>query len=926
MTFKKILGFGLAAIFLAGAGIAVLLMSVSSNLPKLITVADYAPLLVSSVYDKDGEQIGEFFLERREVVPYEKIPPLVVYAFVSAEDDTFFEHGGINYLAIFRAVLANLRAGRKVQGGSTITQQVAKSLLLTPEKTYIRKIREALLAYRMEANLSKQDILYLYLNQIYFGQGAYGISLAAKTYFRKNLEDLSIAEIAMLAGLPQAPSRYSPVHNPTRAKERQVYVINRLREENYITQEQAQQAKKEPVKVYYRADYAKKAPFFVETLRQLLVERLGEDTVLNKGLKIYTGLDITLQESAQESLRLGLRELDKRQGYRGAQRQLKTPAEVDAFLLAERDRLMQEAAQYLVIPANGVIPPRGPLAPPDKKNTLSPYLKERQIVPGVVTAVDDKWGLVMVRFAENVGLIDLETMKWARKPDPEQRAEYSEISKPSVALKVGDVIDVRIVGKAFSSPRIEEKLTALRKAQSRFYQRPSDLPLFNEFARLELEQEPVSEASLISFDQRSEHVLAMVGGYDFEKSEFNRALQAARQTGSAFKALVYTAALDKGFTPATPVIDAPLVYQEEKGRITDEGQEEITTTKWKPQNHSEKFAGDILFRNALIQSLNVPTVKIVESIGLPWVANYARRLGIFSPLNMDFTLGLGSSGVTLYEMTKVFAEFGRLGKRIRPILIDRVLSKEGEVLLENLTLDTRFEKELKAIDEEFEKQRLTYLAKQQEAQAQNLQNPNAGSTSPANPGDSPNLAGNLDGQNAQPKPSDYTPQLFFEDPDQLIKPQTAYLISTLLQGVINEPGGTGAPARALGRPLAGKTGTTNGYYDAWFIGYSAQIATGVWVGNDSEATLGKSEVGTRAALPIWLEYMKVAHNGLPIENFPVPDGIVFANIDNETGRLASTRSKRVVRQAFAEGTEPQQSQESVDSHDDTTFYKEDLSE
>lgn len=935
MKLKKIIALVIALGLVGIAGGATYLVVVTSNLPNIITVKDYEPLVVSQVYDRNGKKIGEFFREKRILVPYEKIPKHLVQAFVSAEDDSFFEHGGINYQAILRALLANIKAGRKVQGGSTITQQVARSLLLSREKTYTRKIKEVILSYRMEKNLTKEEILWLYLNQIYLGQGAYGVEAASQIYFRKPLSEITIAEAALLAGLPQAPSRYSPIYNPSSAKNRQRYVLKRMTEVGYITEEVATAEMEKPLNIYVREDYQELAPFYLETIRQLLIKHIGEVQVLDKGIKVHTSLDLEKQLEAKRQIDVGLRELDKRQGYRGPLKNLQDPEEVAKILLETRNELMDKISPLRQLQPDGTLPDKGPLNLTGKNENGEPlpnvpnYIRIDDTVTGVVTDVNDGWGLVTVRFAESRGLIDIESMEWARKPNPEVKGDWDKISKPSQALAKGDVIQVRLIGKKFLSSRLSTVLRDRKTKLGKKYEEPQDLPKFHEFAALELEQEPQTEAALVSIDQKNTDIIAMVGGRDYSQSQFNRAYQAARQTGSSFKSLVFAAALDKGYTPSTPIIDAPIVFEEENkdNNEDSEGQEDQQETKrWKPMNHSRKFAGDILFRNALIRSLNVPTVKIIEKIGVDWVANYARRLGIFSPLNMDFTLALGSSGVTLYEMVKVFSQFGRLGKRIRPMIIHKVESAEGEVLLEKLSLDDRFEQELTTIDEEFEQKRASYLAFKK-AHPEISDSQLTTEENPENVNQEAQPSAEV-GETAGMKKDEFLkePPLYFEDPDQLIKPTTAYIITSLLQGVVEEPRGTGQRARALGRPVAAKTGSTSGYYDAWFVGYTADIATGVWVGYDQEKTMGRGEVGGKAALPIWLEYMKFAHEGLPIRNFDIPEGIVFANIDNESGKLASAQSEQVVRQAFTEGTEPTQFSSETDSQDEKDFYKEELSE
>ncbi|HEX7674612.1 MAG TPA: PBP1A family penicillin-binding protein [Bdellovibrio sp.] len=890
---KKIIlllvGLGLVGIF----ALFLVYQSVKSSLPQLITVKDYEPLLVSQVYDRNGKKIGEFFRERRTLVPYDKIPKDLVHAFLAAEDDQFFQHKGINPQAIFRAALANLRAGRSVQGGSTITQQVAKTLLLTSEKTLTRKLRDILLALEMEKNLKKEDILYLYLNQIYFGQGAYGVEQAAQTYYRKPVSKLTLPEMAILAGLPQAPSGYSPVRNPLRAKERQMYVLHRMAEVGFISKAQADEAIKTPVKVYVRENFEEYAPFYLETVRQLLVAQLGEDMVLDKGLKIYTSLDLPKQLAAQDSVMAGLKSLDKRQGYRGPLKNLSNEKEVETFLKEDRAKLVSDSTPERIIKPDGKFADIVPATDKSKAHSLLPsYIKLQDSVQGVVEGIDDAAGLVYVRLPDAQGLIDFDTMTWARKPDSDKRYDLSTIKRPSEALKKGDVILVKVVGDKFSPSRVissskKKNVAALK------------LPDFSKYVDLELDQEPMVEGALLSIDQQSQDVLALVGGTNFAKSEFNRVLQAPRQTGSSFKSIVYTSALDKGYTPATPIMDAPLVYEEGgNNNGDDEGQGDPKV--WKPANHSKSFGGDIIVRNALAQSLNVPAVKVIEDVGVPWATEYAHRLGIYSPLNPDFTLVLGSSSVTLYEMTKVFSELGRLGKRTRPMLIHKVEDKNGKELMENISLDTRFEKEIKTLDDDFEARRKDYLAIAKEpAKLEEF-------------------------KKKEPKKSALAANFFFDDPEQLIKPTTAYVMTSLLKGVIEDKKGTGARARALGREIAGKTGTTNNYFDAWFIGYSPQIATGVWVGFDKEKSLGRGEVGGRSALPIWIDYMKAAHEGLPQMTFPVPEGIVFANIDSDTGKLANASTKNILRQAFVEGTEPTAS--SGKSEEATDFYKQDLSE
>ena len=851
----------IAFILLTFVGIALgvsSIMTLSADLPQIISREDYKPLLVSTVFDRNGKEIGEFARgERRTLVEYENIPTIVVQAFISAEDSSFFQHNGVNLKAIGRAFIANLKARKKVQGGSTITQQIAKTLLLTRRKTYLRKIKEVLLARRMEKHLSKEDILYLYLNQIYLGQGAYGVAKACETYFKKPLSEITLAEAALLAGLTPAPSRYNPAHQPRSAKIRQKYVLLRMVDMKYITLKEAIEAQGLPLEVFIRKGRSQPARYYLETIRQTLVKHVGEEPLLDKGLRIYTGLDIDKQIKAEKYVQEELRALDKRQGFRRAKAHLDTPEAINNFLLESRDKFMDKAKPVRILLADGTFNSKGDLnlTRKDKEGNDLPnipdYLSIDQIITGIVTNVDDQWGLVTVDFTESQGLIDIDSMTWARSPNPQVKWIYSKIKKPSQALKVGDVINISIKDETFSSPRIEKILQKLKSQKKQKYERPEELPDFEFFVRLELEQEPTAEASLISIDHQTSDILSMVGGYDFKRSKFNRTYQAQRQTGSSFKTFVYAAALDHGYHPATPIVDAPIVFEEpntdSQNSAPNEGEDDLLDDSpseqnsghiktWKPKNHSKRFMGDILFRNALIHSRNVPAVKIIKKIGIDLTIDYARRLGIFSPLNMDYTLALGSSSVTLYEMTKAFSHIANLGQRIKPILIHRVIDGDGNILAENLSLDDRFEEEIQAIEDEFEQRRQEYLSQslleQQKNEQQTIKEQNRKQENDGFFSQETDMADNSEEKEPPKEPAFKESPLFFKDPNQLIKPSTAYLVTTLLRGAIEE--GTGRKARALGRPAAGKTGSTSGYFDGWFIGYTPQITTGVWVGHDRE--------------------------------------------------------------------------------------------
>ncbi len=731
----------------------------SSNLPYIGTLKDYDPPTISVVYSSDGKIIGRFWEEKRIVVPLKQIPKHVIYAFVAAEDSRFFEHRGIDVVGIFRALIKNITAGKIEQGGSTITQQVTRSLLLkNTKRTYRRKAREALLSLQIEKNFSKDRILFLYLNQIYLGHGAYGVEAAAQTYFGKSAKDLDIAEAALLAGLPQAPARYSPVTHFAKAKARQRYVLQRMRQEGYITKRQEVEAYREPLKIIGKEeDYFQRAPYFTEYVRQYLVKKYGKDRVYRGGLRVYTTVNLAMQKAAQEALRKGLEELDKREGYRGPLRHINE----EDFTLYKEEVLQSKEKPELALGSK---------------------------VKALVEKVDDSRQRAELWVHGVKAILPLVEMKWARKPDPKMPYYRAGIKKVSETLSPGDVILVRIK----------------KKAKTPFSW------------IVALEQDPQVQGALICMEPQTGKVRAMVGGRNFSVSQFNRAVQARRQPGSAFKPIIYSAALDKGMSPADVIVDAPF--------ISDKGEDEKL---WKPRNYKGRFFGPTILRTALSKSRNVITVKILKKIGIDYVISYARQLGITSPLNEDLSLALGSSGVSLLELTRAYCVFASLGFLPEPIFVEKILDRKGRVIEEN-----------------------------------------------------------------QPQS------------EQVISPQTAYVMTDLLKAVVQE--GTGWRVKALHRPVAGKTGTTNDLRDAWFMGFTPQVVTGVWVGYDDRTPMGKGETGSRAASPIWLYFMRQILKDMPVEDFSVPDGVVFAKIDAKTGLLASPYSKKTVFQAFREGTEPKE--------------------
>ena len=738
------------------AGLAGLYYYLSRDLPKINTMKDYRPATVTSVFSDDGRKIGEFYEERRIVIPLSQMPKNLINAFVAAEDSRFREHPGIDIFSILRASLKNLKAGTIVQGGSTITQQVTKSFLLTPERTYKRKLKEAILAYRIEKKFTKDQILFLYLNQIYLGHGAYGVEAASENYFGKHAKDLNLAECSILAGLPQAPSRYSPFRFPDRAKQRQIYVLNRMKEDGLITNLEATEAIDLKLDIKPRKNwFIERVPCYTEHVRRYVEKHYGKDALYRQGLQIHTAVNIELQKIGREAVNKGLTELDRRTGYRGPLKNI--PAlQIESFCAEISEKIGNK------------------------------LLEKGKTYQGVVLNIDDENGITKVRVGNFYGIIKLETMTWARKPDPEVAYYETKVKKPSQVFKPGDIIMVKVLNETVEDNELE-------------------------FA---LEQKPIAQSALLSIEAETGHVKVMIGGRDYKNSQFNRAYQSRRQPGSAFKPIIYAAALDKGYTAASVIIDSPVVYEDIERDFT-----------WKPRNYKEKFYGPTLFREALVKSRNIVTIKILKDIGINYVIDYARRLGITSDINQDLSIALGSSGLSLLEIVNAYSVFSNLGYLIEPVFITKIYDRDGN-LLETSKLIRK----------------------------------------------------------------------------KVIDMSTAYIMTNILESVVQS--GTGWRIKALKRPVAGKTGTTNNLFDAWFLGYTPRYTTGVWVGLDQEAPLGKGETGSRAASPIWLEFMKNALEGKPARTFNVPEGIVFAKIDAKTGLLPIEESEKTIFECFKEGTVP----------------------
>ena len=614
------------------------------ELPSIAALKDFRPSIATRVYDDNNELIDEFFLEDRKVIKLSECPRYVIQAFVAAEDTRFFEHRGLDYQSITRAFFKNLAAGHIVQGGSTITQQVAKALYLSPERSYRRKIKEALLAYKIDRYLTKEEILNLYLNYIYLGHGTYGIEAASQGYFGKSARHLTLSEVALLAGLPKAPNNFSPFLHPDRSLQRQAYVLQRMLDDGYITAAEKERALATPLRLRSVRPKDKVAAYFVEHVRRYIMEKYGSDVLYKEGLEVYTTLNLPMQKAARDAVERGLQEMERRQGY-----------------------------------AKGLV-----------------------------------------------------------------------------------------------------------------------------------------QGALLCMDARTGAVRAMVGGRDFSRSEFNRATQSRRQPGSAFKPFIYTAAFDKGLTPSTIMVDSPISFaapSEPNG-------------VWQPKNFDGTFLGPMTLRHALVHSRNVVTIKVLKEIGVDYAAGYAANMGIASPLARNLTLALGSSGVTLLEMVRAYGVLANQGQRATPLFIKKIVDRTGQVFEEN----------------------------------------------------QPTL-------------------------EQVIDPRIAFMSAYVMQDVVEQ--GTGARVRSIGRPVAAKTGTTNDMRDAWFMGFTPSFVTGVWVGFDQERSLGRQEVGGRAAAPIWLYFMEKAVQGTPVEVFPVPEGISFVKVDPNTGASLPDGTQGGLYESFLEGTTPE---------------------
>lgn len=891
----------IALAFISGLFVFGIILYVSYDLPQINSLSDYSPPIASKIFSKDGELLLELSKEDRQVVPIEEIPQNIIDTFLAAEDDNFYNHAGIDYLGITRAMLKNIKEGKIKQGASTITQQVAKSLLLSNERTFTRKIKDMILATKIEEKLTKNEILFLYLNQVYLGGGYYGVKAAFKGYFDKELADATIAETALVAGLLVAPGRYSPYINPSAAKSRQNYVLGRLIAGGKITAEQYEAAKNEDIKIQIRKPNPIKAGHFTDWIRQKLTEHFGKDDFLTNGYEVVTTLDWELQAKAEEQVRQGVRELDKRQGYKGPIRTLGSDEEISAFIKAQREQVYKDASNFIIFKSDGTSEQEYQMTEDEAKNLAEleeSKLKELKIsgrtfveigldkeseflkfidfsepVEAVVTKVSNQQRMIYANYAGVKIMIPAESFSWAHERKLSEDVKYwGPNNYPENIVKRGDIILAQISNKISSPTRY-----LYNQFRSDYKANKELLSTINEqsFYVASLDQEPEVQGALLSISPVSGEIKAMVGGYDFYKSQFNRVVQSNRQPGSAFKPVIFAVGLENSYTPASILLDSPQAL----GGVDD------ASLSWKPRNYDGKFKGTMTFRRALETSRNIPTIKLTQDIGVSKIINFVERLGIKASLPPDLSVSLGSFGMNLMDLVQMYSIFPNGGRKVSIKSIISITDRYGDVH----HLDAKVENEDKVVSEG-------------EADAE----------IPVDTEVSPEQVVEEGVEVKDQKKQN--PYLVNLDENQVYDRRLAYIMNNILRGVIQK--GTGAGAKSLSSSIGGKTGTTNNYVDAWFIGYSSKLVTGVWTGFDDNKTLGWPETGAKAALPIWKEFMRVGIRKYGDSDFPIPSGIVNVAIDPDTGGLATEYSTRFI-ESFVEGTSPGEEESSGDPNQDS---------
>lgn len=860
---------------------------ISFDLPQINSLSDYNPPISSKVYSKDGELLLEIGKENREIVPFEKIPKRIVQCFLAAEDDNFYNHSGVDYMGILRAMLKNIQAGRIVQGGSTLTQQVAKSLLLSSERTYSRKIKDLLLAQKIEEKFTKDEILYLYLNQVYLGGGYYGIKSAFNGYFGKELEEATVAECALVAGLLVAPGKYSPYVHPEFAKKRQEYVLGRLLKTQKISQVEFDVAVKENIQMMLRKASSFKAGYFTDWVRQKLIDKFGTQDFLTNGYEVVTTIDWGLQTIAEDQVRKGIREIDKRQGFNGPLSHLEDEQAFIQKVIEQRKEVYKEKSNFFTLFTDGstknqhsyldgeveqifendqklkdAVTPKYKkyfIAGQDIEDQFLKFINIGDSYEAIVTHIDDLQRMIYVNFLGLKGMIPYENFRWAHERDiSEERKYFPSITRPSSILKVGDVVLVEVLSnikspwtyiwKDFTTKYKDNELTKLIKSQKYFL--------------LSLDQKPKAQGALLAVSPKNGEIISLVGGVDFSESQFNRVVQSNRQPGSAFKPLIFAKGLESGFNPASILMDTPQALA--AGVDQD--------LKWKPRNYDGEFKGEMTFRRALETSRNIPTIRLVQDIGVENLIDFSKRLMLNADLPKDLSISLGSFGINLLDLVKAYSIFPNGGKRLKLKSIISIKDRYGKVY--DLNSEGVQEESAPNINDAVVSDSQLSSIEPVEKNEEQEQNQN---------------------QNQNPFLVNLTQ-------DQVYDQRLAYIMSNLMRGIISN--GTGQSAREIGTYIGGKTGTTNNYVDAWFIGFSSDIVTGVWTGFDDNKTLGWGETGSKAALPIWKSYMAEGLKKYKERDFNQPGGIINVTINRETGRLADPTDKKSFTESFVEGTEP----------------------
>jgi penicillin-binding protein 1A len=778
--------FGICAVLFlaAAAGAAWYVSSLTKDLPNYDVLAKYEPPVMTRIHAGNGQLLAEYADQRRLYLPIQAIPDRIKQAFISAEDKNFYEHSGLDYAGIVRAVLTNVthRGGRMV-GASTITQQVARNFLLTLDQTWDRKIKEAVLSLRIEQAYSKDKILELYLNEIFLGLNSYGVAAAALTYFDKSVHELSLAQMAYLAALPKGPNNYNPFKFPERALDRRNWVIDRMVENGYATAAEGEAAKKEPLGVKLRTTGPSifAADFFVEEVRRELSQMYGDKALYEGGLSVRTSLDPGLQVMAKDALDSGLTRFDTSLGWRGPVSRLDDITGDWGAKLATMTPLADLTDWRLAVVLNVTAEKADIGLRPD-------------LVPGTSKPVASR----------DTGTIVSKNMKWksiaGSTPD-----NGKPIKSIADLLHVGDVV---YVSAADAGP-----------------------------GEYDLKQVPQAEGAIVVMDPHTGRVLAMVGGFSYAESQFNRATQAQRQPGSSFKPFVYSAALDNGYTPSSVVMDAPIEIDQGNGQGV-----------WRPENYSGQYYGPSTLRTGIELSRNVMTVRLAQDMGMPLVSEYARRFGVYDNLPPLLAMALGAGETTVMRMTAGYSVLANGGRQVRPTLIDRIQNRYGQTIFRH---DNRV---CEACD--------------------------------------------ADSYHGQEEPT------LVDNASQVLDPMTAYQITSMLEGVVQR--GTGTAVKVVGKPIAGKTGTTNDSKDAWFMGYSPNLVAGVYVGFDQPRVLGKGEgqTGGQLAAPIFADFMKQALADEPPIPFRVPPGMTFFTIDRRTGLKAQPGDTDTIEEAFKPGTQP----------------------